>query len=90
MALQTVQIASVGFGAVVGLSGEFDLELPLGNLFRQAEGESRPHERLAESFSTWPHNSSSFCSRRLASLRSAPRRNLCWISLPLRLCFQPT
>ena len=42
-----MQIPGVGFGAVVGLSGEFDLELPLCDLFPQVEGERSPHDRLA-------------------------------------------
>ena len=47
MSLQTMEIPGVSFGAVVGLSGEFDLELPLGDLLSQVEGERSPHDRLA-------------------------------------------
>lgn len=47
MSLQTMQIAGVGFGTIVGLSGDFDLELTLCNLFPEVEGRKRPNDRLA-------------------------------------------
>ncbi len=47
MSLQTMQISSVGLGTVVRFSGNFDLELPLCDLFPQVKDERSPHDRLA-------------------------------------------